>query len=46
VLSKAFLAACNAKDVTEAKAIFAKLPADRQSYYSQACLRNGIDPHP
>jgi pSer/pThr/pTyr-binding forkhead associated (FHA) protein len=46
VLSKAFVAACNAKDVVEAKAMFPKLPPERQNSLSQACLRYGIDPHP
>jgi hypothetical protein len=46
VLSKAFVAACNSRNVVKAKQLFPRLPPQRQQMLSQACLRFGIDPHP
>jgi len=44
VIQKAFLAACNAKNQGEAHNFFMKVPSAKQNYFSQACLRYGIDP--
>ena len=44
VVSKAYVAACNARNASKARAYFGKLAADRQALLSQICLRNNIDP--
>jgi hypothetical protein len=38
----AYMAACNSKNDTKARAYFARLPVSRQNSLMQICLRNGV----